>query len=248
MNRTTGGRSFLDQWWRIGGAAGIAWAVLFIIGAFVLQGEPPAVDDPPAEIREYFVDDAEMYLAGDFLLGIGFAIFLFTFVVIFSSLLGRAEGEPRIRSRLFYGGGILTVTLGAVAGIFWGALALGAAENASDETLVVLMDLDEYAFTLPSLGLAVMLLGAGLAILRTRVVWFWLGWLALAGTVLHIIEAAWTIDGDSEGFLGIVGFIGFIVSALWVIISSVALLMLKSPDPVVIAPSTGPPAAAAPAA
>ena len=52
-----GMESLWRQWWRVGGAFGIAFAVLFIIGAIILQGEPPMRDDSVQEVRKYFQDD-----------------------------------------------------------------------------------------------------------------------------------------------------------------------------------------------
>jgi hypothetical protein len=43
-----------DKWWRMTGACGLGWFILFAVGAIVLQGEPPPFGQPVAQAREFF--------------------------------------------------------------------------------------------------------------------------------------------------------------------------------------------------
>ena len=76
------------QWWRIGGICGIVLVVLFVVGAIVLQGDTPTYDQSAAEIREFWADDGQRYLIGDYLIGIGFVIFFLAFLSALRGLLG----------------------------------------------------------------------------------------------------------------------------------------------------------------
>ena len=56
--RSTGSLDFLwANWWRVGGVAGILFLVLFMVGVGI-QGERPFIDDPVAEIQDWFADNA----------------------------------------------------------------------------------------------------------------------------------------------------------------------------------------------
>jgi hypothetical protein len=211
----------------LGGAAGVAFIVIFFVGGFILQGDGPSWDDDAADVRRFFVEDGDAYLVGDFLIGVAFMFPFLLFVSSLRSLLGAAEGAPAVWSRVAFAAGIITVVVGAGAGVFWGALAFGLAEEAGDDTLRALMHLDAYAYSTLAIALGSFLFWSSLVIVRTGVIWRWAGWLGLVVAVCATISALWVVDGEDEGFLGILGFIGFIGMVVWIIIVSVAMLMRR---------------------
>jgi hypothetical protein len=216
------------QWWKVGGVFGIIFVVLFIIGPVFLSGETPSRDDSIEDIRAYFTDDGEIYLASDFIGGIAFVLFFLPYLVTLRWVLGSGEGWPPIWSWLTVIGGVLAVALGGTASVFWGALAISASNPEVDDAAVrTLMELDTYAFTFWAFPLALFAASASLVILRTGVLWRWLAVIGLLSAILVIIGAAWPIDGDEEGALAIPGFIGFPGMALFVLISSINMIMLK---------------------
>jgi len=113
------------QWRRMGGVFGIGWVILFFIGGFALQGDSPSRTDSIESIRQYFTDDGDIYLAGDFLLGIAFIFFFLPFVVTLRWVLGSGEGWPPIWSWLSVVGGVIATIWGGIAGVFWGDSPLG---------------------------------------------------------------------------------------------------------------------------
>jgi hypothetical protein len=219
------------NWWRFGGVDGIIWAVLFVVGIIIIQGEPPSRDDSIDSIRQYFVDDGDMYLVGDYLTGIGFVIFFLPYLIALRWYLGVAEGSPPIWSWMTFTGGLVAVILGGIASVFWGAMALGLRDNPDldDATIRLLMDIDAFAFNGISLGLALFVGSAGFIVLRTGIFWRWLGAAGLLAALLLLIGAAWPIDGDDEGALAAVGIPGLILTLLFVIVTSVAMIMRKEP-------------------
>jgi hypothetical protein len=50
-----------DKWWRMTGACGLGWFILFAVGAIVLQGEPPPFGQPVAQAREFFTAHSGRY-------------------------------------------------------------------------------------------------------------------------------------------------------------------------------------------
>ena len=97
MDASTSGRNRIwPYWWRFGGLDGIIWAVLFIIGAFVLQGDSPSRTDSIESIRQYWIDDGTRYLVGDFLISVAFMIFFTPYLIALRWFVGRGEGWPPI--------------------------------------------------------------------------------------------------------------------------------------------------------
>ena len=228
-------RDLISQWWRLGGLFGIGFAVLFIVGLLILQIDAVTYDDPIGEIKEYFVDDGDKYLVGDYLIGIGFVFFFFFFFFFFPfplslrALLGRVEGGINLYSWLALVGGLTLALMGYASSIAIGALALGAAgdDSVNDSSVQTLVYLDAYGFAGVPLFGALLFFAASVVIYRTGVLWRWLAFLGAAAGVLAVMGAAWPIDGDPEGFLGVVFNIALIGFLLWVLLISIGMVMKK---------------------
>ena len=215
-----------NNWWRVGGIAGILYLVLFIAGISV-QGEVPQFDKPVDEIRDWFADNGEQYLVGDYMVGLAFMLFFLPFLASLRGLLARVEGEPAVWSWVAFSGGLALLIIGATASVFWGTLAygFGVAENADDETIRTLMYLDVAGFAMLPLGFVPFVLGASLVILRTGVLWRWLSLIGLIAAVFSIIAGASTLTSDPDGALGGIGFIGFLAFLLWILLVSINMIL-----------------------
>ncbi|MDO8611905.1 MAG: hypothetical protein Q7R32_03660 [Dehalococcoidia bacterium] len=219
---------FFDKWWRVGGIAGILYLVLFIAG-IVVQGEVPAFDKPVDEIRDWFTDNGEQYLVGDYMVGLAFMLFFLPFLASLRGLLAAAEGGPAVWSRVAFAGGLLFLIFGATASVFWGALAygFGVVENGDEGTIRTLMYLNSYGFTLLALALAPLLLASSLVIFRSGVLWRWLVVPGLLAGVLGIIGGASSLDSDPEGALGGLGFLAILLAALWILLVSINMILKR---------------------
>jgi hypothetical protein len=216
------------QWWRVGGVFGIGFVVLFIIGPIILTGETPSRNDSIEEIRAFFQDDGQRYLVGDYLGGIAFLFFFLPYVVTLRWVLGSGEGWPPIWSWLTVVGGVCLVLIGGASAVAFGTLAISADNPEIEDTSVrLLMEMSTYSFTGIGFTMALFVASASLVILRTGVLWRWLAAIGLIAAVLLLIGAAWPIDGDEEGAIAIAGFIGAPIAALFVLLSSINMLMLK---------------------
>jgi hypothetical protein len=231
------GTPFWRQWWRVGGIFGLIWVVLFIVGAIVLQGETPSHDDSAAEIREYFVDDSEIYLVGDYLTGLGFILGLLPFFVVLRRVLGTAGDWAGLLSRIALFAGALAIVYGGAMATMWGTLAF-IADNpeVDDSTVVALFETNIFAGAALSMFISLFLLSAGLSIWLSGVIWRWVGPVAVILAILGFIGGAWPIDGDPEGALGALSFAPFVGVALFVLVVSIALLLKKDLPMVAVAP------------
>jgi len=208
---------------------GIGFVILFIIGPVFLTGDTPMRDDSIEDIRKYFADDGEMYLVGDYIAGIAFVFFFLPYLVTLRWVLGSGEGWPPIWSWLTVIGGLSMVVIGGASAVSFGALAIseGNPDIIDDAGVRLLMETSTYAFAGFSLTMGLFVASASLVVLRTGVLWRWLAGLGFLAAVLLVIGAAWPIDGNEEGALAIGGFIGAPLTLLWILISSIAMIMMK---------------------
>jgi hypothetical protein len=219
----------LDQWWRIGGLGAIVFVAFGIVG-IVLQSDVPLPTDSAEDIRAYFADDGDQYMIGDVFWGLAFVLGFLPFVAAFTAYLGMAEGQPRPWSRLAFGFAIALIAMSAAMSIVGGGLAYSAAEFADDSLLKTSVDMVYYGETLISGFLAIGLaLSASFVILRTGVLWRWLGWVGVAVALAGFVSVFAVFDDDPEGALGIVGFVVFLVFALWILAIGIALVRASAP-------------------
>ena len=216
-----------NQWWRLGGACGIAFIVVFIIAGFVLQGDGPSVTDDIDDIRAYWIDDGEGYIISDWLIGLAVMLLFLPFLSALRSLLGLYEGGPQMWSRLDFKGGVLFVAMASAAAASWLALAY-ASEELSDESVRLLMYLDLGAWNGTSFPIGVMLLASSLVIWQTGVLWKWLAIIGSIVAVCAFISPLALLDEDIEdGTFGLFGFVAFIGLAVWMLITSIGMLMKR---------------------
>lgn len=222
----------MDQWWKVGGALGIVFIVLFIIGG-VIQGDGPMYNDDLDDIRAYWNDSGDDYLLGDYIIGVAVIFFFLPFASALRALLGVAEGGPQLCARLSFAGAVLFLAFAATAGAAWGTLAF-AGENLSDDTVVALMYLDVYAWSIIPMALALLIGAASIVIFRTGVLWKWLAVVGLIVTIAAVLTPLGVLDDDPEDVFDTIGFVGFIGAAIWVLLISIGMIM----KPVLVA--TGP--------
>jgi hypothetical protein len=218
----------LSQPARLGGILGIGFLVIFI-ACVLTQGDTPMSKDSADEIRSFYVDNQDQYLITDFLTGVALVFFFLPFAACLRSILGSAEGEPGLCSRLFFAGAILTLAIGGAASIGQGALAMGASDQAIDDSSIKVMAYaGDYGFAAIGFGFALSALSASMVMLITGVVGKWVGYLGFIVAVINIIGSAWPIDGDPESVLGAFSIIGFLAFGLWVLGTSIMLLRQPS--------------------
>ncbi|HYH77156.1 MAG TPA: hypothetical protein VD841_06605, partial [Arthrobacter sp.] len=107
----------------------------------------------------------------------------------------------------------------------------GSGGQLNPAVLPALADLNQWvgaAILPPSVA---MLLGATLAILTTRALPRWLGWLAAATAVLQLISLAGVFQTTIEGVVAIAALAGFLLFLVWVLATSVALLLRPGRQP-----------------
>src|SRR4051794_17061630 len=196
----------------------LAWTgPLFVVGfaviVFGLEGSTPGEKATAAKIMSYYGSHQGRVTFAALMGPLGAAL-----LVLFASYL-RALARARDG-----GGGVGPTVLvaGAVlwaSGVLFGSvvdLALATAGHHHFEetarTLNVLSNSDWIPFIA---GIAVTLIGAGMTVLSSRILPTWLGWVALVVGIISLF--------------GPLGFLGFFVAPLWLLVAGIMLGIRKEP-------------------
>jgi hypothetical protein len=215
------------NWRQLGGLCGIIFVVLFVIGGIV-SGDTPMINDSASEARQWYIDNGDQYLVGDFIIGIAVIVFYIPFIAAFRAFLGEGEAGMPGWSLVAFLGLLFFAIGGAAASGFSGALAMGADQITDDSTVRALQYADFYSFGGLPIVFVPFYVGTAMIILRSGILWTWAAWLALALAVVSLIGAAAPIDGDPEGVLSFLGVISFIGTGVFILIVSAGMLMRRS--------------------
>lgn len=216
QTRRLGGTSF-----RASGVAGILFVGLSF-GASAMNVPPPAYDQDPAAIVAWFAEHGHRFRLGHLLAGLAFLLLYFPFFAGLCERLRQAEGEPAIWSRVSWAGAILCPAVGSAAGMFVVGLAyLGG--RASPEVAAFATAANFHGLIISGTFSGVALIGAAVVILRTAVLWRWLGWAAAVIGIVAIASVAAVAEGPSGPFATInsLAFAGYF---LWMVAASAALI------------------------
>lgn len=199
-----------DRWMFL---AGLAFLLLSALGA-LLQGGPPGEQDSADEVVSHFADKETRILAGAFALNVAAAALL----VFVSRLRAAIDDRARAaRSLLLVGGTVYATAILIGSSV---SLSLVVASNAAfKESAQALNVLNSSLWVPLVIGLATMLIGAGLAVLRTGILPRWLGQVAAVVGVVSL--------------LGPGGFLGAVVAPFWVGAAGVMLFLRPAERPVV---------------
>lgn len=220
-----GGSTAPQRWDRLAGIAGIVFIALLVASFFT--PETPDADTAAEEMAATLTADAAGHELSLFLAFVA-DIFFLVFLAGLWSRFRRFEGVGGMFAGLFVvAGAVFYATILISEGLY---LALvKAASSADPAVLPALAQLDNWvgSSTLPA-GVA-LFIGATGAILTTRALPSWLGWLAAVAGVLLVVSIAGVFEDDvDDGVLSFAGFGGFLLFMVWVLAASIVLLIKAS--------------------
>jgi hypothetical protein len=190
---------------------GVLAVALVVIGVVVV-GNTPDTDDPLSKVVSFYTKHDSDVSAGGGLLVIAALAFL-VWSVQLRSVLFLAEGGSATRATL----GLVGSVVFAVGMTIFGGInfALGDAPEKYDPAVLQTLNvLTQDLFPPIAVGGVLTLFGYGLALVKTRALPVWLGWIAIVGA-LFVLTPLW--------------FMPFIALALLIIISSLLLTMRTAP-------------------
>ena len=207
-------------------ASGIA-AVILAIAATVLFGfDFPTYDDAPRDFAHYYAANSDDIQLSVLLLSLSLASLLW-FLGFVRWVFGTDEMATRgfVRvSSIATLAGVAGVGLAAINGMVGEAAVV--AQGTVDPGVIRALDLlGDYALLFAALFFSVFLLAAFFLIRVTKVLPEWLGWTAVAGFVLGLLQMTLLLaPQDDDGALGVLGFVWFAVFLLWVLGASITLV------------------------
>ena len=188
---------------------GIVFVVLVVVAFAGLSGDTPGVEDSAATINSFYDSHHTQEILAALVVAAA-APFLVLFGISLSSTLWSSEGGRRsFWQTVLVAGSALAGAGWLVAALIHFTLADAAVQHGMGAgALQALNALDADSWVVFNGGMGVLMLGAGGSLLA-RTVHPVLGWLALAIGILLFIPYA--------------DFFGLILSALWIIVTSVLL-------------------------
>lgn len=231
------------RWDQVTAIAGIVFIALVVASFFT--PDTPSADSSTETIAAALAADRSAHQVS-LLLGFVADIAFLVFLTGLWSRLRRYEGSGGMFSGLFVVAGAVFVATILVSEGLYLALVQGAGAAADEPgVLRTLVVLDNWvgAATVPA-GVA-MFLGATMAVLTTRALPAWVGWLSGVTGLLLVVSLGAVFDDTEEGVLGFAGFGGFLLFLVWVLATSIVLLLRGRRDP---SPEPREPGAAAQAA
>jgi hypothetical protein len=211
-------------WDMVAAVAGLVFFALLVASFFT--PDTPSPDDGGLAIANSIADDRtghQWSLLLGFLSDIAFLVFL----AGLWSRLRRAEGRGGMFSGLVaIAGAVFVAMIMASEGLYL-ALVTGTAKIDVDPavftTLAVLNDWVGDAVVPAAVAL---FLGLAGAVVSTRSLPHWLGWWAAGTSVVLIVSLAGVFEENpDDGVAGVFGFAGFILMVLWVLATSIVMLM-----------------------
>ena len=209
---------------RLDAATGVAAMVLFVVG-FLLPGTPPTADDSIEKITSFLVDNRGAILAGNALLALAGAFFLWWLGSLRSYLRAGEGGESRLSAAAF-GGGLLGVTLTLGGAAVYSGTVFKVAELGNPTLNRALFDAGGDLFAIAGVGFAVLLGAAACSAARSGALPPWAYWLGTVAAAAQLLSVAAIFA--SKGFFatgGAMAFISFFSAVVWVV--AVSLLMMQ---------------------
>jgi hypothetical protein len=218
------------MWDQEAGVAGLIFIALVVAG--FITPATPASDSSPAELAGTLTGELTGHQWSVFL-GFLADVAFFVLLVGLWSRLRRYEGPAGMFGALFVVAGTAFTSLVLVSEGLYLALVEAPAAGADLTALPALAVLDDWVGVADLPAGVAMFLGAAGAILSTRAMPVWLGWLAGLTALLLLVSVADVFEtrADHTGFLGVLGFASFLLVLVWILAASVVLLLRKGRTP-----------------
>jgi hypothetical protein len=212
------------SWQRLLALAGVAFAVLLVLGWFLSGGNTPDYTAGDQDWTKWADDNQWKSRIGAFLMLLAGVVFL-PFAGTIRSVLGRAEATVRGSvelARVAFAGALVGITGITIAIVTISAAATEGADADPDVSRAVTTAAAGPYFV-AAMGFAVMLAAAGVLTLRSEVFARWLGIVALLGALAFVITFFALIQGTSEDSVFGYGFLpGILALTIWSTATSIA--------------------------
>lgn len=200
-----------SRWERYAPLTGIAFVILMIV-SFIVQSKRLSVHATGADVLAHYRAHHASAMASSALSAWAIVFFVFFAAVVWSHLRP-FEAARALAALALSGAGILAVGVASFAAFRW---SLADTRNSLTPAAAQALNVLNEDFTWPFLiGIAIFGIGVGLAILRSRTLPVWLGWIAVVFGIAGVTPAS---------------FVAFLVLMAWTLVVS-ALLFKRGTTP-----------------
>jgi hypothetical protein len=209
---------------RLSALSGVGFVVLIVV-SFLLDFDRPHFDDSPAKFAAYYADN-QSQLQISILLAIFSTFALAWFLGFLRWLYEGAERQARgfVRAApIAFSGGVVGLAVASAAGMAQaGAIEL---TGSVDPSVVRALDLmNVYGILWAEVLLSVFLLSSFFIIRVTGVLPEWIGFTALAGTIVGFFQAVLVLSpGGDDSVFGIAGILWFVLFLVFILVMSITL-------------------------
>jgi protein-S-isoprenylcysteine O-methyltransferase Ste14 len=197
--------------------AGVVAVILWVAGVFIAESGETRDEETPEALLTWFTENETEIAAGEITFAFGVLFFLWFLGTVRAALAVREPTQHL--TAIFYGAGLLAGLSMIVQAALLVQPYFMEDDTLSADTAQALSTISDALFGAVELTLAVSVLAAGLAFLRTGVLPKWLGWASLVlAVILLIIPIGWA---------GVI-----FLMPLWVLVSSVLLFLRPADGPV----------------
>lgn len=212
---------------KLGGLAGIGFAVGVILQNGVFAAGSPLPGDSLTDVATFYTDNSLRVS-----LGAGFVALNLPFLLIFVTVLSnrlRQSTAASLWGQLAFAGAILISGSFLVVTLLQAVLAARAESLAADHSaLGVIWDLHSGAFAVNTASLAILIGALSVGSLYHAIVPRWTAWMGIVAAVLLFVNMSMSvaiIDGSAVMLVGLAGFLMWVV---WLLVASVMLLRASS--------------------
>jgi hypothetical protein len=196
---------------------GLATPILVVLAFFVVNGGTPNDKSSPEKVISFYRDHATASRVAALMIVIA-AVLVVLFVARLREVLNAdGRGGDALPLAAFGGGLIFASGLLLLAVVHFALVQAADHQFAAPAQTLNVLDSNDF-FVLTG-GIAVLMLATGIATVRRPVLPRWLGWAAI---VIGVLSLA-----------GPVGFAGFLLCLVWLIVAAILMLVREDLDPVV---------------
>jgi hypothetical protein len=196
---------------------------VFAIAGFAISGEPPDAKESVPTVVDFYLDNDASVMLGAAISVVGAGCLVF-FSAQLHKVLRDAEGREGLLSLVAFAGGLIVAIAIAVDRTMLFAVA-ATADDIDPLGVQALNALYGNDFLPFALGMQVLLLAAGISVIRSAALPRWLGWIAVALGAVAV---------SPVGFATVVG------GGLWILTASVVLSVRAGQSSSVLLSPTSP--------
>jgi uncharacterized protein DUF4386 len=189
-------------WSRVGPATGILFVIVLHVG-FLIHGYPD-IRPSDSQLASWLANvDVNRFRAGIYVEAVGVVLFIPFLAWLYSRLrqVNRDSSWPAVT---MLGAGAIWVAFTLPIEGAWAGLAEQARKGLDVRVAQTIDSVNQASYDLTGIVLGLILLAAGIAIVRGAAMSQWVGWAAIVIGVVYIVTLPLGIDATPAGLLGYV--------------------------------------------